>query len=85
MSAAAPALAPNAVTASRLRENVYQILDQVLATGVPVEVVRKGRVLRIVPDQPVSKFSRLQHRDYIAGDPEELVHSDWSAEWKPLV
>ncbi len=29
-------------TASKLRQDVYRILDQVLATGVPIEIVRKG-------------------------------------------
>ena len=37
------------ITASKLRENVYRILDEVLATGVPVEIERNGRTLRIVP------------------------------------
>ena len=29
------------VTASKLRENIYRILDQVLETGVPVEIERR--------------------------------------------
>lgn len=71
------------VTASRLRENIYSILDEVLETGTPVEIVRNGRILRIVPDQnnPPSKLDNLKKRDVIIGDPEELVHMDWSAEW----
>ena len=35
------------LTASKLRENIYRILDEAIATGAPVEVVRKGTVLRI--------------------------------------
>ena len=31
------------VTASKLRENIYRILDQVLETGVPVEIERRGK------------------------------------------
>ena len=38
------------ITASKLRENVYNILDHALETGVPVEVERKGRILKIVPE-----------------------------------
>ena len=72
------------MTASQLRENVYRILDEVLETGVPVEIERKGRRVRIVPVAPPSRLDRLQpHPDYVVGDPEELVHLDWSAEWKP--
>jgi len=36
------------VTASKLRENVYRILDQILQTGTPVEIKRKGRTLKIM-------------------------------------
>jgi prevent-host-death family protein len=72
-----------AVTASRLRENVYQLLDEVVATGRPLEVERKGKLLRIVPVETRSKLSRLKKHDLIIGDPEELIHMDWSSEWNP--
>jgi hypothetical protein len=65
------------VTASKLRENVYSILDQALETGVPVEVIRKGKILKIVPEVNPDKLSRLKKRNYIVGDPEDLVHMDW--------
>ena len=75
-----------ALTASKLRENVYRILDQVLATGVPIEIVRGRRKLKIVPvEEPsVSKLGRLRPRPQVlVGDPKDLVHLDWSKEWKP--
>lgn len=74
------------VTASKLRENVYKILDTVLETGVPVEIVRGGRKLKIVPvdERPKGKLDRAKARpDALAGDPEDLVHIDWSREWRP--
>jgi hypothetical protein len=74
------------ITASKLRENIYKILDQVLETGAPVDIERRGRRLRIVPaDAPRrGKLDRLRpHAKAIAGDPEDLVHLDWSGEWKP--
>jgi hypothetical protein len=40
------------LTASKLRENIYRILDQVLETGVPVEIERRGKILKIVPTEP---------------------------------
>ncbi len=71
-----------AVTASQLRQDVYRLLDEVLDTGVPIEIERRGRHLRIVPEEAPSKLARLvPHDDYIVGDPEELVHMDWSGEW----
>ncbi len=71
------------VTASKLRESIYRILDQVLETGVPVEIERRGKILRIVPAEPASKLANLKRRKYLRSDPERLVHIDWSGEWRP--
>ena len=74
------------ITASKLRENVYKLLDEVLETGTPVEIERRGRRLKIVPadEAPRRKLDRLEpHPTAIAGDPDDLVHLDWSEEWKP--
>jgi len=69
--------------ASKLRANIYRILDQVLETGVPVEIERRGKLLKIVCEEPPSKLERLRSRDYLRTAPEELVHLDWSGEWRP--
>jgi prevent-host-death family protein len=70
--------------ATELRANIYKILDQVLATGKPVEIERKGRILRIVPAESSSAVERVQPiPDLINGDPASLEHLDWSGEWKP--
>lgn len=73
------------ITASKLRENVYRILDEAIETGVPVQVVRKGVVLRIVVEQPPSKLARLKKRpnDFV-GDPDDIMKIDWSREWSEL-
>ncbi len=72
------------ITASKLREDIYRLLDGVLATGVPIEIERKGRTLRIVADAAPERLSRLVRRtDVVVGDSEELVHVDWSSEWRP--
>ncbi len=72
------------ITASKLRENIYSILDQALETGIPVEVVRKGKLLKIVPETKPDKLSRLKKRKYLTGDPEDIVHMDWLSEWSDL-
>ena len=73
-----------AITASKLRSNVYRILDEVLDTGAPVEIERRGRRLKIVPAEPSSKLSRLKGRSkFLKVKPEQLVHLDWSAFWRP--
>jgi len=72
------------ITASELRQNIYKLLDQVLDSGVPLEIERNGRRLRVVPVDAPSKLDRLiEHPDLIVGDPEDLVHIDWSHEWRP--
>jgi PHD/YefM family antitoxin component YafN of YafNO toxin-antitoxin module len=69
------------VTASALRTNIYKLLDQVAAGGEPLVIMRKGQRLRVVLEERPSKLSRLSCHDTIVGEPEELVHMDWSGEW----
>lgn len=72
------------ISASELRQNIYKLLDQVLDSGMPLEIERNGRRLRVVPVEAPPKLDRLvRHADYVVGDPEELVHIDWSTEWRP--
>jgi hypothetical protein len=73
-----------AITASRLRDNVYKILDEVLDTGQPVEIERRGRRLRIVAAEPKGRLQRLVKRPrYLKVDPEAIVHLDWRDQWRP--
>jgi hypothetical protein len=70
-----------ALTASKLRENIYNILDEVLATGVPVEIERNGQTLRIVADAPKSKLDNLVARpDFVKGDPREIARIGFTAD-----
>ena len=70
------------MTASRLRENIYIALDQVLETGIPAEIQRKGKILKIVPPAGQSKLNNLKKHNILKGNPEDIVHMDWSNEWK---
>ena len=78
---------PTRLTASKLRANVYRVLDQVLETGIPVEIERHGRRLQIVPSggkkSRPSKLARLKRRHVLLVPPEAIVHIDWSKEWRP--
>ncbi len=72
------------LTASKLRENIYRLLDHALETGEVIEIERNGRKLRIVPDGSRTRLDRLVPRpETVVGDSESLVHADWSGEWKP--
>jgi prevent-host-death family protein len=65
------------LTASKLRENIYRILDEAVETGVPVEIVRNGAILRIVPEVESSKLSRLKKRCDVSVDPGHRTKSVW--------
>ena len=36
-----------------------------------------------VPPEESSKLDSLPRRDYIAVDPQDIVHVDWSDTWRP--
>jgi hypothetical protein len=57
-------------------EDIYRILEQVLETGVPVEIERGGKLLKIVPVEPRSKLANLKPRKYLLCEPDELVNLD---------
>ncbi len=72
------------ITASKLRENVYRILDEIMKTGIPVEIERNGHKLKILPEEHVNKLDNLIKRpSYLKCSPDEIVSMDWSKEWKP--
>ena len=71
------------VTTSQLRQSIYKPLDGVINTGQPLEVERKGHKLKVIRAERLSRLNRLTKRRCIKGDPESLVSTDWTAEWKP--
>ncbi len=66
------------VTTTELRANIYNLLDEVLATGVALEVKKGDRTLHIVPVEKPNKLGNLIARpETIQGDPEYLVSMQW--------
>ncbi len=58
------------ITPTELRGNIYQILNEVLDTGIPVEIVKNGRKLILAPAERTDKLQNLAKRKtYIKGDP----------------
>ena len=69
------------VTPTELRANIYKLLEEVLKTGVPLEIKKGNKRLRIVPVEKADKFQNLIARpEVIAGDPEELAELSWENE-----
>lgn len=72
------------VSHTNIQEDILQLLDKVLSTGVPVEIERKGKRLLISPAKKRRKLDCLEsHPEFIVGNPDDLVHIDWSSEWSP--
>lgn len=70
------------ISLTQLRANLYKVVDEVIATGKPVEIERKGVIVKLVPEYPKKKLENLvKHPGTLVGDPDEIVHMDWSAEW----
>ncbi len=46
-----------------------------LEKGLPIDIGRWGNA-------PQSKLDNLRLRPYLLTDPEDLVHLDWSEEWR---
>lgn len=75
---------PDPIPLSTLRQDIYRLVDAVLESGEPLEIARKGRTLRIVPDVPTNRLARITPmRGLVVGDPGELVGLDWSDSWDP--
>ncbi|MCX6631642.1 MAG: type II toxin-antitoxin system prevent-host-death family antitoxin [Candidatus Solibacter sp.] len=59
------------VTTTEFRRNLFQLVERVLQ-GEVVEIMHKGRLVRLVPEVQPAKMSRLVQRDTINGTPEDL-------------
>ena len=67
---------------SQFREDIYNLLDQVIETGTPLEIKRKGKVLKVMLDKKASKLSNLKKRDVMSTKPDYYIHLDWSKKWR---
>ncbi len=69
------------ITPTQLRSDIYNILDEILKTGLPLEIKKGDKKLVIIPVEKVDKLKNLVARsDVILGDPDELVEINWEGE-----
>ncbi|MGB5080229.1 MAG: type II toxin-antitoxin system prevent-host-death family antitoxin [Burkholderiales bacterium] len=76
------------ISATKLRADLYRVIDDVIDKGVPVEVELRGRKVRIVPVEPRDKLANLVKRPgVIVGDPSRLPQiktfdeKKWRKKW----
>ena len=77
-----------AISVTKLRADLYRVIDGVIKNGTAVEVELRGKRVRIVPAEPADKLSKLQKRPgAIVGDPARLPHArafdepKWRKKW----
>jgi prevent-host-death family protein len=70
------------ITTTKLRQNIYKLLDQVIETGIPIEINRNGKTLKIIRIDKTSKLKNLKKRNVLNCEPEEIISMDWSKEWR---
>lgn len=70
------------ISASKLRQDIFRILDSVLKTGEPAEILKNGQILKIIPGDKRKKLSNLKERTYSDEPLSSFDHIDWSLEWK---
>ncbi len=76
------------ITATKLRADLYRVLDHVIKKGVPVEVELRGRKVRIVPAESRDRLASLVKRSgVIIGGPGRLPRArtfnepKWRKKW----
>lgn len=68
---------------SALRANLYRLLDRVLETGRPLEVERRGELLKIERSEKRPRLSLVRPEPgYLNVEADELLGLDWSGEWR---
>ncbi len=72
------------ISLTELRQRLFQLADQVIDTGVPLVIERRGIQLRLVRVERVSggRLSKLTPQSLVVGDP--LDPSESPATWSEL-
>lgn len=75
----------DALNATQLRAQLYRVLDEVIATGRPRRLVRKGHRLLISLESTPQRLDldALPRRRATDLSPEELADLSWEHAWEP--
>ena len=73
---------PHSISVTELRGKLYQLIDQTIETGIPIEIERKGHLLKISLENAPSKMDRLIKRpETITNKNDDLINTDWMKDW----
>ena len=71
------------VMPTELRGNIFKLLDEVLSTGIPSEINKGGKKLRIVPVGKSDRFENIISRpNVIQGHRNDLADIHWKKDVK---
>ena len=71
------------MTITKLRADIYHVVDEVIRTGKPLAIKRHGKTVLIsVEGSGQSKLKKLKRHHAIKGSPDELVDLK-VYEWHP--
>ena len=62
-----------AMSLTALRGKLFRVVDEVIRSGIPAEIERKGQRVKIVLQAKKSKLDNLKPHDCIVGDPDDLI------------
>lgn len=69
------------ITVTELRGNIYKLIDEIIDTGIPLEIKKGDKKLRILPVQEKKKLDNLKKRpDVIIGQVTDLPDIHWDKE-----
>ena len=76
-----------ALSISKLRADIYKIVDGILETGEAVEISRKGRRLLLILEERVGgsrgrRLSGLKRREGLNCSAQELIDTSWESLWE---
>ena len=79
------------VTSTEFRKNLFQLVERAIQ-GELVEILHKGRLIRLAPEENPSKLSRLLPHDTINGSLDDLeraqaelseeIRAAWQQKWE---
>lgn len=69
------------INSLEFRQNVDHLLDEIVNTGVSIQVERNGTILEIKAVKKTSKLDQLVLRpDFIVGNVDDFVNVSWEGE-----